>query len=499
MKKILFLVIGIMLIVPVATHAQVDQRCWIEEDCYKARQDMWGLSEAEARNPKAFRNDKTTQLMCDGLTLADNVTKIGFCLPATVATTKISIGGQQEFEGLAQFIAFVYEYGLSIASVIAILIIIFAGVQWTISGGSSEAISSAQHKIYGAIVGLIILAAAYTILYTVNPELVNLRPPDIWMINTQKIAAPYCGDITTTRVSKTPAFPTGRPLETAQRKAAYSALPPEDFVSPSLLDANGNAVTGLCGNDYFTERSGGLTCTGLACPSVNNQTQLCFDSNGDTFNECTPANIAGKIYSTDVVANFLNEAGGLARTVFGEGWTWPWVDTDDDDIDWFVACQNGDTDDEGHTETDHGIIVLDWRQGQNQNKKTYEQRYALREPNYQTGETYCSDKGGIKGWMLGVDFNESGDSVAAERHFIGKIPKNNSSAQINTLQTYRGYDLGAYSDTDTCMLINAGAEYLFTQEEIKRGIILDIDASSVADIDDAAEELQKAYPHAKSC
>ncbi len=495
MKKILFLMIGIMLIIPVATHAQVDQRCWIEEDCYKARQDMWGLSEAEARNPKAFRNDRTTQLMCDGLTLADNVTKIGFCLPATVATTKISIGGQQEFEGLAQFIAFVYKYGLSIASVIAVLVIIFAGVQWTISGGNSEAISSAQHKIYGAIVGLIILAAAYTILYTVNPELVNLRPPDIWMINTQKIAAPYCGDITTTRVSKTPAFPTGRPLEIAQKKAAYSALPPDDFVSPSLLDANGNAVTGLCGNDYFTERSGGLTCTGLACPSINNQAQLCFDANGDTFNECMPANIAGKIYSTDVVANFLNEAGGLARTVFGEGWTWPWVDINTDDISWSVVCQSGET--EIHNSTDN-TIALDWRQGQNQNKKTYEQRYALKEPDYQKGAENCSDEGGVKGWMLDIDFNESGDH-AAERHYIGKIPKNSSPTQINSLQTYKGYDLGSHTDSNDCMLINLGVEYLFSEEEIKRGLILDIDASSVADIDDADEELKKAYPHAQGC
>ena len=58
---------------------------------------------------------------------------------------------------------------------LAIVLIIVAGLQWTVSGGNPEMIKRAQKRISGALIGLALAVGSYTILYTINPELVEFR------------------------------------------------------------------------------------------------------------------------------------------------------------------------------------------------------------------------------------------------------------------------------------------------------------------------------------
>lgn len=84
---------------------------------------------------------------------------------------------------LAEYIAAAYRYGVVIASIVAILVIILSGIQWmspgniftTGEGDKKQTINRAKKRIIGALSGLLIALASYIILYTINPNLVQFK------------------------------------------------------------------------------------------------------------------------------------------------------------------------------------------------------------------------------------------------------------------------------------------------------------------------------------
>ena len=86
---------------------------------------------------------------------------------------------------IAQYIAAMYKYAIVIISILATILIIFAGVQWTISGGSPDKIKSAKQMIARAFTGLAIALGSYALLATINPDLVTFR--NLEVLYTSKI------------------------------------------------------------------------------------------------------------------------------------------------------------------------------------------------------------------------------------------------------------------------------------------------------------------------
>ncbi len=465
MKKAFFILVLVAWMLPISSHAQIDQRCWIEEDCYRARQTYLNLSEQEARNPKAFRQDDTTRQLCKGDIDASGK-KIGFCLPATTAKTKIAIGGQTEFTGLTEFVAFIYKYGMGVASVLSVLVLIFAGVQWIISGGNAEAISSAKHKIVGAVIGLVILAAAYTILYTVNPDLVNLRPPNAWMINTQKISNPYCSNLNPgNKISKNPSNETGQKISDEQKKAGFSALSTNDWVTVTSTENNTTPIAppAHCGQDYYVQNTGALTCQGSACPAGN----VCYDKNKSGKPGCFRANIAGKISSGNLLDNALASTIGILRqvvnTTLNEGWDGPtWAN----EPEIYSVCNDGNYDNLSTEGNDPDDAVSDLTQS-----------YYITTSDSEIEEHVqrCESNGGFKGFVLSLDMDEAGDPVD-ERHFIGRKGTN-------------GIDLGDKAKVKAdCVLSIIKSDYFISEAELKQGIPLDVDVAFIYDIDNNDED-----------
>jgi len=73
---------------------------------------------------------------------------------------------------LPTYLPGLYKLGISLAGVLAVLMITWAGIEYMMS----EAVSSkdaAKRKIYNALAGLILAFLSYLILYTLNPDLVN--------------------------------------------------------------------------------------------------------------------------------------------------------------------------------------------------------------------------------------------------------------------------------------------------------------------------------------
>lgn len=91
---------------------------------------------------------------------------------------------------LSKYIIAIYNYGLAIAGILATIVLMGGGVLWLVSGGESGKINQAKELITGSITGAIILVAAWMILNTVNPNLVNLKSIETVVI--KRVA--YCCD-----------------------------------------------------------------------------------------------------------------------------------------------------------------------------------------------------------------------------------------------------------------------------------------------------------------
>jgi hypothetical protein len=74
----------------------------------------------------------------------------------------------------ASFVSGFYTYALSISGTLAVIMIVYGGVKYTISAGNASAQSDAKNIITSSIWGVILLAGAYIILNTINPQLLNL-------------------------------------------------------------------------------------------------------------------------------------------------------------------------------------------------------------------------------------------------------------------------------------------------------------------------------------
>lgn len=76
---------------------------------------------------------------------------------------------------LGEYIAAVYQYAVAFVSIIAVIIIIISGIQWSSSAGDSTIIQGAKKRIEQAIIGLVLIIFTYVILFTINPNLTRFN------------------------------------------------------------------------------------------------------------------------------------------------------------------------------------------------------------------------------------------------------------------------------------------------------------------------------------
>jgi hypothetical protein len=79
----------------------------------------------------------------------------------------------------ADYVRYIYILGLGLGGLLAFAMIVFAGLEWTLSGANPSLQEDAKDRIRNAIFGLLLLLGAYIILRTINPNLVSLQNPSI--------------------------------------------------------------------------------------------------------------------------------------------------------------------------------------------------------------------------------------------------------------------------------------------------------------------------------
>lgn len=144
--------------------------CWTEEQCED------GLQVGSAAIFGSEWMGDTPH--CD-----DRKEPMGYCYAAPRSiTTMIAISGDNTFSGLADYINTIYRWLVPTMAVVAIVMVMIAGLQYILSRGNPSAVKQAKERIAKAVVGMILLLTAYTLAYLLDPRLIEfteLRIPKV--------------------------------------------------------------------------------------------------------------------------------------------------------------------------------------------------------------------------------------------------------------------------------------------------------------------------------
>lgn len=136
-------------------------------------------------------------MCCCPKPVATSVTEPKFKLPDYVfqipigklvgLTTVDCSSGTCQIPFIAQYVTAVYTYGLSVAGILGVLVLMAAGLLWLVSGGDSSKITRAKQLIFGSATGLLLLVGLSLFLSFINPDLIKTKTIDLEYINRIEI------------------------------------------------------------------------------------------------------------------------------------------------------------------------------------------------------------------------------------------------------------------------------------------------------------------------
>ena len=96
----------------------------------------------------------------------------------------IARNGYLEVPFLAQYIAAIYKYLIGISAVACAIMIIYGGFKYIMAATGAH-VKEGKEVILNALIGLVLVLGAYTILNTINPETLGLSSIKIAVIRPQ--------------------------------------------------------------------------------------------------------------------------------------------------------------------------------------------------------------------------------------------------------------------------------------------------------------------------
>src|SRR3989338_3628026 len=89
---------------------------------------------------------------------------------------------------LPSYIKYLFIFGLGLITSLALTQMIIGGITYILAAGNAAKMEDAKDMIFQALLGVGLLLVSYLLLRTINPDLVNLRNPNL--IPTSFIPAP---------------------------------------------------------------------------------------------------------------------------------------------------------------------------------------------------------------------------------------------------------------------------------------------------------------------
>ncbi len=91
-----------------------------------------------------------------------------------------SISGQPSpNQGLPEYINYLFIFGLGLVAILALTQMMIGGLTYILAAGNVAKTEDAKDTIQQALLGMGLLLASYLLLRTINPDLVNLRAPNL--------------------------------------------------------------------------------------------------------------------------------------------------------------------------------------------------------------------------------------------------------------------------------------------------------------------------------
>ncbi|MFH1662209.1 MAG: pilin [Candidatus Falkowbacteria bacterium] len=88
---------------------------------------------------------------------------------------------------IANYITVIYKYAIGIVGILATVVMMYGGVLWIMAGGSPERVTNAKSWIVASVTGLVLALTSYTILYTINPALVEFRITNVRQVKDKTV------------------------------------------------------------------------------------------------------------------------------------------------------------------------------------------------------------------------------------------------------------------------------------------------------------------------
>lgn len=83
--------------------------------------------------------------------------------------------GNLEVNFLGQYVDALYRFAIPVMALLAVIMLMIGGLQYILARGRPEAIKQAKDRIKNAVIGLVLLFAAYDIAYLINPDFVAFK------------------------------------------------------------------------------------------------------------------------------------------------------------------------------------------------------------------------------------------------------------------------------------------------------------------------------------
>lgn len=88
-------------------------------------------------------------------------------------------GAPAPSSGLPEYIKYLFIFGLSLIGFLALGQMMLGGLTYILAAGNVSKVEDAKNTIQQALLGLGLLLVSYLLLRTINPDLVNLRNPNL--------------------------------------------------------------------------------------------------------------------------------------------------------------------------------------------------------------------------------------------------------------------------------------------------------------------------------
>ena len=128
--------------------------------------------------------------------------KPGIGIPAPEGAIKAGEAmtlGTDPGETIFKYFSAIYSWAVPAIGVIAVIMIMIAGFQWMLAGGSAVVVTAAKKRMTDAVMGLILIIGAYWMLNFINPALVEAPKLTLKTVETKELKFPDPAEVAKAR------------------------------------------------------------------------------------------------------------------------------------------------------------------------------------------------------------------------------------------------------------------------------------------------------------